>query len=314
MLRHVASLVLACGVIALAQRPSCGGRGERPPRRSPHPQRAHRAWRRAGHAERHGLVRGGRIAAIAAGDVRGGPPARREIDGAGRTLIPGLIDAHVHVTDWSLPLFLRFGVTTVRDLHNAPAYILPLARDDAPRSPAHRRGGRTARWSRQRLARRPHRRVGGRRADGRARAGGRRRGRHRGRTRASSAALTDAVVREATRPRRAGGSAPRADDGARGRAGGSHAASSTLSGVADAASDEPRMRRSRPRTAISAGGSDAFEREWARLIPPGSTRSRACCARTASCSCRRWRSTKPSRGLADRTCCAMPALTGVRPA
>src|SRR5512134_1773413 len=54
------------------------------------------------------VVRAGRVAAIAAGDVRGGPGARREVDGTGRTLIPGLIDAHVHVTDWALPLFLRY--------------------------------------------------------------------------------------------------------------------------------------------------------------------------------------------------------------
>jgi imidazolonepropionase-like amidohydrolase len=80
------------------------------------------------------LVRSGRIAAVAAGDVRG-PQARREVNGTGRTLIPGLIDAHVHVSDASLPLFLRFGITTVRDLHNAPAYILPLARDDMPGRP-----------------------------------------------------------------------------------------------------------------------------------------------------------------------------------
>jgi imidazolonepropionase-like amidohydrolase len=81
------------------------------------------------------IVRGGRIAAIASGTVRGGPAARREVDGTGRTLIPGLIDAHVHVTDAALPVFLRFGVTTVRDLHNAPAYILPLARNDTPQRP-----------------------------------------------------------------------------------------------------------------------------------------------------------------------------------
>ena len=81
------------------------------------------------------LVRSGRITAVAAGDVRGGPQARREVNGAGGTLIPGLIDAHVHVSDASLPLFLRFGITTVRDLHNTPAYILPLARDDMPTRP-----------------------------------------------------------------------------------------------------------------------------------------------------------------------------------
>ena len=81
------------------------------------------------------LVQSGRITAIAAGDVRGGPQARREVNGDGRTLIPGLIDAHVHVSEASLPLFLRFGITTVRDLHNTPAYILALARDDMPTRP-----------------------------------------------------------------------------------------------------------------------------------------------------------------------------------
>src|SRR5215218_160577 len=81
------------------------------------------------------VVRAGRIAAITAGDPHGAAPAGRQIDASGRTLIPGLIDAHVHVTDWSLPLLLRYGVTTVRDLHNAPAYILPLAREDVPARP-----------------------------------------------------------------------------------------------------------------------------------------------------------------------------------
>jgi imidazolonepropionase-like amidohydrolase len=63
------------------------------------------------------------------------PKAAREIDAPGRTLLPGLIDAHVHVAGWALPLFLRYGVTTVRDLHNDPGYILPLMRDDAPEQP-----------------------------------------------------------------------------------------------------------------------------------------------------------------------------------
>src|SRR5262245_47952967 len=41
------------------------------------------------------VVRGGRIAEVAAG---GAPaPARRRIDARGRTLLPGLIDTHVHL-------------------------------------------------------------------------------------------------------------------------------------------------------------------------------------------------------------------------
>ena len=70
------------------------------------PERPHRAWRRARHAA------GDRQCARRAdrrdqrGRRRGSLRARREVDGAGRTLIPGLIDAHVHVTDWALPLCL----------------------------------------------------------------------------------------------------------------------------------------------------------------------------------------------------------------
>jgi predicted amidohydrolase YtcJ len=79
------------------------------------------------------VVSGGRISRIVP-TVPGLslPRAAREIDAPGRTLLPGLIDAHVHVTGWTLPLFLRYGVTTVRDLHNDPSYILPLTRDDGP--------------------------------------------------------------------------------------------------------------------------------------------------------------------------------------
>jgi imidazolonepropionase-like amidohydrolase len=63
--------------------------------------------------------------------------ARREFHGA--TIIPGLIDAHVHSDDWQAPLFLAHGVTTVRDTGCALDEVLarrarwnaPLAR--APR-------------------------------------------------------------------------------------------------------------------------------------------------------------------------------------
>lgn len=41
-------------------------------------------------------------------------------------VIPGLIDAHVHVDRWSLPRFLAFGVTSVRDLHHQQDSIIAL--------------------------------------------------------------------------------------------------------------------------------------------------------------------------------------------
>lgn len=43
------------------------------------------------------------------------------LDKSGYTLIPGLIDAHVHCNDGiteALRQSLRFGVTTVGDMHN----------------------------------------------------------------------------------------------------------------------------------------------------------------------------------------------------
>jgi imidazolonepropionase-like amidohydrolase len=63
------------------------------------------------------------------------PPARRVVDGAGRTMIPGLIDAHVHLEPWTPAVFLKYGVTTVRDLHNDAGVIFPMAREDSVSRP-----------------------------------------------------------------------------------------------------------------------------------------------------------------------------------
>ena len=48
------------------------------------------------------LVRGNKIAAIGAGAVASSPAATI-IDGGGRTLMPGLIDAHVHIMFATIP-------------------------------------------------------------------------------------------------------------------------------------------------------------------------------------------------------------------
>ncbi len=50
------------------------------------------------------------------------------IDGSGKYLIPGLIDMHVHTDQSGLPLFLRYGVTTIRDLGTHFAPLEPEAR------------------------------------------------------------------------------------------------------------------------------------------------------------------------------------------
>ena len=81
------------------------------------------------------FVSSGRVARIDTTSAADAVPARRTVEAAGQTLIPGLIDAHVHVEPWSAPLFLRYGVTAVRDVHNTPEVILPLTRDDSPARP-----------------------------------------------------------------------------------------------------------------------------------------------------------------------------------
>jgi imidazolonepropionase-like amidohydrolase len=71
------------------------------------------------------LVRGGTIAAVGGADLAL-PPNTRIIDGRGRTLLPGFIDAHVHLsdsTDADLRQALAFGVTTVLDMWNGDARL-----------------------------------------------------------------------------------------------------------------------------------------------------------------------------------------------
>lgn len=70
------------------------------------------------------LVLGSRIAGIgAAGSLRP-PDGVPTLDGRGRTLIPGLIDAHVHVSDEAeLAGYLAHGVTGVRNMSGYPFHL-----------------------------------------------------------------------------------------------------------------------------------------------------------------------------------------------
>lgn len=75
------------------------------------------------------LISGDRIAAPDGG------PVDVEVPGAGHTLLPGLIDAHVHLFDGSLAQALAFGVTTELDMFCLPGNLarqrrLAAARDD----------------------------------------------------------------------------------------------------------------------------------------------------------------------------------------
>lgn len=51
------------------------------------------------------------------------------IDGEGSVVLPGLTDAHTHLTSWSLPLQLAGGVTSTRDLGNDNEMLLRLVAD-----------------------------------------------------------------------------------------------------------------------------------------------------------------------------------------
>jgi imidazolonepropionase-like amidohydrolase len=72
------------------------------------------------------VIRGTKIETVA---PRAGfqiPKTAETVDMTGKWVIPGLIDAHVHVERWSLNRFLAFGVTSVRDLHHQQDSILAL--------------------------------------------------------------------------------------------------------------------------------------------------------------------------------------------
>ena len=71
-------------------------------------------------AVEHGtvLIRNGRIEAVGARVKL--PPGVKKVDAAGKTIIPGLINAHGHVNDVSqLNVYLRDGITTVQSLGGA---------------------------------------------------------------------------------------------------------------------------------------------------------------------------------------------------
>ncbi len=72
------------------------------------------------------LVRAGRIAAVGPREQFGAANGVERIDLGDVTLLPGLIDAHVHLygQDWDGRLLLAHGITTVRDVGNRfPAIV-----------------------------------------------------------------------------------------------------------------------------------------------------------------------------------------------
>lgn len=75
------------------------------------------------------VVRDGRIKAV--GPAAQVPADAELIDGAGRTLLPGLIDAHSHVWGDALERALAFGVTTELDMFTDATLAARLRREQA---------------------------------------------------------------------------------------------------------------------------------------------------------------------------------------
>jgi hypothetical protein len=75
------------------------------------------------------LVMGGRITEIAAAGKLNAPDGVLVVDGEGYTLMPGLIDAHIHLNDeLELAAYLAHGVTGVRNMSGYPYHLRLIER------------------------------------------------------------------------------------------------------------------------------------------------------------------------------------------
>jgi len=66
------------------------------------------------------LVEGERISWVGPTDSLPAPPGTVLVHGEGRTLMPGLVDMHVHLNREDLHTYLAYGITTVRNMWGFP--------------------------------------------------------------------------------------------------------------------------------------------------------------------------------------------------
>jgi imidazolonepropionase-like amidohydrolase len=66
------------------------------------------------------IVRGDRIVWVGASRDAAIPSEANRVDARGAFVLPGLADLHVHTNERDMPLFLRNGVTTIRELNGSP--------------------------------------------------------------------------------------------------------------------------------------------------------------------------------------------------
>lgn len=64
------------------------------------------------------VIEGTRIKAVGVKGKISYPQTARVIKTDGRTILPGLVDSHIHLREYMAPMFLHYGVTTVGDTNN----------------------------------------------------------------------------------------------------------------------------------------------------------------------------------------------------
>jgi len=70
------------------------------------------------------IVEGGRIRAVGRRGQFSVPAGADVIRTDGRTILPGLVDMHLHLQSWKMPLYLAWGVTTAGDLHANTSWVI----------------------------------------------------------------------------------------------------------------------------------------------------------------------------------------------
>ncbi len=77
------------------------------------------------------VLRNGRIESVVPGRTQSLPAGADVVDGAGLTLLPGLIDSHTHNYGAALEQALNFGVTTTLDMFTEPNAAAAWRREQA---------------------------------------------------------------------------------------------------------------------------------------------------------------------------------------
>ncbi len=80
------------------------------------------------------IVNGDRIERAGPADQVSVPRGASEVRLDGKWIIPGLIDAHVHAARWTLPRYLAYGITSVRDMGGLEDSIVALRDEVSLRS------------------------------------------------------------------------------------------------------------------------------------------------------------------------------------